>query len=93
MLDIIGAMDSNFNFHNHRVTGIEAMIYQSDETANNMIAAFEAAIENGYHPLQVEQQIYQQFNPDDLLDSDKNRVNRKVSEIWAAHKGEFDEYA
>lgn len=67
--------------------GTQFHIMQSDEDADKIIAAFEEAIRLGYHPETVEQDIYQQLNinPADLTWYDKNKISRKVNEIWASH--------
>ena len=59
-------------------------IMNSYQTADAIIYAFEAAIRAGYHPNEVEQQIYADLgiDPKDLTASDKNRIQRRVEEIY-----------
>ena len=84
-LDPIKSLSDNY------VNGMDAMVMQSDQDADRVIAAFEVAIGNGFHPEEVEQDIYQQLgvNPADFTRYDKEKISRKVNEIWEAHQGGF----
>ena len=66
------------------VNGMDAMIMQSSENADKIIAMFDSAIQQGCHPEVVEQDIYEQLNinPDNLTDFDKVRINHAVNKLW-----------
>jgi len=67
------------------VNGMDAMIMQSSEDADKVIAMFDSAIQQGYHPEVVEQDIYEQLNinPDNLTDFDKVRISHAVNKLWS----------
>ena len=67
------------------VNGMDAMIMQSREDADKIIAMFDSAIQQGYHPEVVEQDIYEQLNinPDNLTDFDKVRISHAVNKLWS----------
>lgn len=64
--------------------GCDYYVMNSNDNADKVIKAFEVAIENGYDPVEVEQEIYKQthVNPEDLTWYDKQRIQRKVEEIY-----------
>lgn len=66
------------------VYGTQAQIMQSAEDADKVIALFESAIMQGYHPNDVEQEVYRQanVNPSDFTWYDKQKIQRKVEEIY-----------
>ncbi len=77
-------------------TEVRLQAMQSEEDARKIISAFETAILQGYYPGAVEHEIYNQLNidPDSLMWYDKDRILRKVNEIWASHNSDgFDHYA
>ena len=67
------------------VNGMDAMIMQSSEDADKVIAMFDSAIQQGFHPEAVEQDIYEQLNvnPNDLTDYDKVRISHAVNKLWS----------
>lgn len=67
------------------VNGMDAMIMQSSEDADKVIAMFDSAIQQGFHPEAVEQDIYEQLNinPADLTDYDKVRISHAVNKLWS----------
>ena len=67
------------------VNGMDAMIMQSSEDADKVIAMFDSAIQQGFHPEVVEQDIYEQLNinPDNLTDFDKVRISHAVNKLWS----------
>ena len=67
------------------VNGMDAMIMQSSEDADKVIAMFDSAIQQGYHPEVVEQDIYEQLNinPDNLTNFDKVRISHAVNKLWS----------
>ena len=70
--------------------GIDYMIMQSDSDADKVIKIFEDAISKGYHPVEIEQEVYRQahVDPSNFTWYDKERIQRKVSEAYAAHYNE-----
>ena len=62
-------------------------VMNSSQNADTIIRAFEAAIRAGYHPNEVEQRIYAEtgINPADLTPSDKNRIQRRVEEVYRSY--------
>ena len=83
MSNFIDAIErTGFNFSDNYVSGLESMVMTSDEAADKMIDLFTSAIEKGYHPEEVELEIYRQVDPSLLLPNDKERVQRKIQEIW-----------
>lgn len=56
----------------------------SSQDADKVIALFESAIAQGYHPEAVEQEVYDQagVDPADLTDFDKRRILLKVNEAY-----------
>ena len=69
-------------------TAFDCHVMQSDADANKVIELFEVAMRAGYHPLEVEQKIWQQsgVDPTSLTDFDKQRIELKVNEIWDMNK-------
>lgn len=68
-------------------SGIDYMAMQSSYDADKVIALFESAINQGYHPNEVEQEVYRQagVNPSDFTWYDKDRIQRRVEEIYKAN--------
>lgn len=66
------------------VNGMDAMVMQSASDVDKVIALFENAIEQSYHPNEVEQEVYRQanVNPSDFTWYDKQKIQRKVEEIY-----------
>lgn len=66
------------------VNGMNAMVMQSASDVDKVIALFENAIEQGYYPNDVEQEVYRQanVNPSDFTWYDKQKIQRKVEEIY-----------
>lgn len=63
---------------------MDCYIMNSDLAADKVISLFEDAIRKGYHPEEVEQEIYRQanVNPADFTEFDKQKITRRVSEIY-----------
>ena len=61
-------------------------VMNSSEKTDKVIALFESAIAQGYCPELVEQEIYKQakVNPADFTYADKERISRRVNEVWAS---------
>lgn len=59
-------------------------VMNSSADADKVIALFESAIAQGYHPAAVETEIYKQaeVNPTNFTEFDKQRILLKVNEIW-----------
>lgn len=71
------------------ITGYQPLDFQimnSDQSATKVIEMFEDAISKGYHPNDVEQEIYARagVNPSDFTWYDKERIQRRVEEVYAA---------
>lgn len=68
--------------------GIDYYAMNSAESADKVIKAFEVAIENGYDPVEIEQEIYHQtnVNPADFTWYDKQRIQRKVEEMCESRR-------
>ena len=66
--------------------GFDNYIMNSDTNADIVIAAFEEFIKQGYHPNEVEQEVYRQtgVDPRDLSSWDRQRIQRRVEEIYHA---------
>ena len=64
--------------------GIDCMVMQSSYDADRIIQLFNSAIEQGYHPNDVEQEVYRQagVNPNTLTWYDKQHIQNKVEEIY-----------
>lgn len=75
-----GAYINNSNSFN----GVQGMIMQSSENADNVIADFEEAIAKGYNPNFIIDQILENrgLTEADFTDSDILRINRKVESIY-----------
>lgn len=69
---------------------IDYMVMQSSEDADKVIECFESAIMQGYHPNEVEQEVYRQagVDPNTFMWYDKERIQRRVEEIYRS-KGEY----
>lgn len=69
--------------------GIDYMVMQSSYDTDKIIAMFESAIRQGYHPVEVEQEIYRQakVNPANLTSYDRQKIQRKVEEIYKSKEG------
>lgn len=75
------------------ITGYRPLDFQimnSDQNAEKVIALFEDAISKGYHPNDVEQEVYAQagVDPSEFTWYDKERIQRRVE---AAYESHFDE--
>lgn len=68
--------------------GCDYYVMNSNDNADKVIKAFEVAIENGYDPNEVEQEIYKatQVNPADFTWYDKQRIQRKVEEMCESRR-------
>ena len=69
--------------------GIENMILSSAENADRVIEAFKDFIDLGYNPELIQFEIYRQlpFNVEDLLDEDKERIQREVENYYLEKEG------
>ena len=68
--------------------GLDYQIAESSYATDKVIALFEDAIRKGYHPEEVEQDIYRQarVNPADFTEFDKKRISLKVNEIYEMYR-------
>lgn len=68
--------------------GFMNQIMQSSSDADLIIRDFEAAIEAGYNPNDVKEQILNNrgIKESDLTDMDINRINRRVENIYKNRK-------
>ena len=59
-------------------------IKQSQEYTDELIEVFESAIEQGYNPTVVYDNVFEQVgcNESDLTSVDKTRLIKKVNEMW-----------
>lgn len=66
--------------------GFHMMIMQSQEDTDKLIKAFENAINAGYNPNVVQDEIYRKVgvSPSDLTPEDRYRLARKVESIYKA---------
>ena len=66
--------------------GFNMMIMQSQEDTDKLIKAFENAINAGYNPNVVQDEIYRKVgvSPSDLTPEDRYRLTRKVESIYKA---------
>lgn len=63
--------------------GFSHMLQQSDDNVNRLLREFRAAIENGYNPNVVYDEVFEKVGctEDDLTESDKRRLKMKVEEM------------
>lgn len=75
------------------VYGTQAHIMQSSSDVDKVIPMFEAAVAAGLHPEDVEQDIYRQagVNPADFTEFDKERILKRVNEIYSAQNSFYDQ--
>ena len=66
---------------------MDMMVMQSSADADRVIELFESAIMQGYHPNDIEQEVYRQagVNPADFMQYDKEKIQRKVEAAYEAH--------
>ena len=84
--NLIGhTLDDNQGMDFRLAYGNQCHIMQSSEDADKVIAMFDSAIQQGFHPEAVEQDIYEQLNvnPNDLTDFDKVRISHAVNKLWS----------
>jgi hypothetical protein len=64
--------------------GIDNYVMNSHSNVEKIVQAFEVAIEEGYHPNDVEGEIYRQVNvdPSTLTSYEKQQIQNKVSKIY-----------
>lgn len=77
------------------ITGYQPLDFQimnSDYNARRVIELFEDAISKGYHPNEIEQDIYLQagVNPSEFTWYDKEMIQRRVEAVYEASRN-FDE--
>ena len=75
------------------ITGYQPLDFQimnSDQSATRVIEMFEDAISKGYNPVDIEQEVYRQahVDPSNFTWYDKERIQREVSEAYAAYYNE-----
>jgi len=86
-----------FNYNIGSITGMgpayDAYMVHNYNNVEKVIKAFEVAIENGYHPNDVEQQIYREtgVNPNNLTFYDKQQIQHRVEEIYKSKNNYFIE--
>lgn len=82
ILDILIA-EGEINFSDGYVNGVESRVMESNDAATRIIQAFKYAIEEGFNPEDVEQEIYRKLNidPEDLTWYDKEIILREVNEM------------
>ena len=80
--------DVRFNPYNPN--GFTTYIMNSSESVDKIIATFENAIKSGMDPQDALSYAVKVNNiqESDLTIADKNRINRKVEEIYRAYTGE-----
>lgn len=73
-----------FDNHINTFNGMQGMIMQSAENADNVIADFEEAIAKGYNPNLIINQILANrgLTEADFTESDILRINRKVESVY-----------
>lgn len=69
--------------------GLEYMIMQSDSDADRVIALFASAINQGYNPIEAEDEVYRQakVDPADFNYLDREHIQKSVNEIWRTYNG------
>ena len=74
------------NFADNYVSGLEAIIMQSDDNASKIISAFKEVINQGLNPEDYEADIYNELNinPNDLTWYDKEKITNEVNDYWEA---------
>ena len=85
---------NDINFANgvmsgNRVNGLEVMIMESSEKADNVINDFEKAFQAGMNPNNVlEGVLYERnYKESDFTNTDIVRINRKIDAIYKSNKG------
>lgn len=68
--------------HNGNFNGVTGMIMQNDEDVQKLIAGLKQAIDEGYNPNDVLDEVCNQLriNLDNMLDYDLNKVKKEVDE-------------
>lgn len=84
--DILHPFDS-FNTDSHyngKFNGATGWIMQSDVYTNQLIEAFEEAIQEGYNPNEVKEEIFEQLgiNESDLTPFDQKRLVKEVEKFY-----------
>ena len=66
--------------------GFDNYMMNSNQDADAVINTFREFIKQGYHPEEIEQEVYRRtgVNPMNLTSWDKQRIQRKVEEIYQA---------
>jgi hypothetical protein len=74
----------NFGIYDGRLNGIDTMIMDSSQNADNVINDFEKAFMAGMNPNNLLTEILDNRNltVNDFTDQDIQRVNRKVEQIY-----------
>lgn len=71
-----------------KLNGLEAFIMQSAENVDTVVKDFKRAIEAGYDPNSVIDEVlaHHRLTEKDFTSSDIKKLNRQVEEIYKAHK-------
>ena len=77
--------------HGENRSGI-CLAMQSQQNVDILIKDFEQAIAAGYNPNVVIEQVFRNrgINENDLTDSDKRRLERKVEQIYQSYQTRRD---
>lgn len=67
-----------------RLNGLDVMIMQSDENYKNLLSLFKDAIEKGYNPNDVKDDIfnYLDLTEEDLIETDCIKLIREVEDFY-----------